>query len=158
MKIILITFIFLFSSLTYAWEWNNKAFKASLKDYKNTLEQWSQNPSQVVKDFKNKYKPALETVESEISKFNYESDALPIKKYYDFFEGKYKGYVSLNEKDLFKVFTQDVSNTFNWAYRNVDAVPLIGPYKRQVEIKVDMLRFQLVPYRYMMQGALERSF
>ena len=157
MKIILLT-ISLFSLNCFALEWNQKSFKDSLNGYKNNLEEWSKNPSKIIKDLKNKYEPTVKLLQDEVNTFDYKKSLDPVKGYYNLFENKYKSYASLNEKDLFNTFSRDVSTTFQWAYQNFDSVPVIGPYKQELQMKANLMKVQMVPYRYMVEGALQRSF
>lgn len=157
MRIILICFLVGSSLSAQALEWNQKAFQQSLNEYKKNLEGWSENPKQALTDLKNKYQPSLDSVKAGFEKIKHPTKIEAVQEYYNFFEGKYKKYSSVNNRDLFNMFSQDVSQTFNWAYQNMDSAPIVGPYKRDIQIRVDMLKFQLVPYRYLIQGALERS-
>lgn len=156
MRIILLVILGIQSA--QAIEFNNKAFQESLKQYQHKAKEWVANPKGIVKEFKQKYEPSFNNVKDGVknidtSKFIKSQEELLV--YYNFLEGKFKRYAKMSSGDEFyRVFSSDVSMTFNWAYNNVDAVPLIGPYKREILTKVNMMKAQSIPYESIIRAGL----
>lgn len=165
MKIILILSILLPVNSAWSLEWDQKAFKESMNSYKNKAQGWIASPKTVVEDFKNKYGDSYHIVKEqvtqqlkEVGNTDYTKDWNNLVTYYDVIQGKWKTYSSFQDgRQLMDLLSRDISNTFEFAYNNIERVPVIGPYKREIVQKVQYIQTTVIPYRAVFNSALNHG-
>lgn len=136
----------LISFNSFAFEWNDKAFKDSLLKLKRGTLEVVTNPEKLIKDVSDRFNSSIAEIKTELK--NAERGNDKVIYYYDTISGRAKAYsLAGSPNHFFSLLTDDFKSTSQFISQNGRNTPLIGPYVEQIQKNIDFLKMQNLPNR-----------